>query len=184
MPLSSRIRLRSLIWRSTLALAACRQSHSAARTAQLPSQVSISPHTAVGAPVPDTNLVVDAAVFEPAGSFGLDTSAAIEYKGFEVAAFDLSQHDSTWFADVQVRRSGVFEVQTYRCPTPMVTRDTLALHCPATPLGPIRIEGRFTDRGLTDPRSPLAVVATLFVLSGSTVAWSYRGRYAIIVPDQ
>ena len=72
------------------------------------------------------------------------------------------------------------------CPGPMITRDTINIVCADTPIGEVRVQGRFLDRrgqfwnrADVHPRETVVVVAVVTVLAGgretfrSEVEWTY-----------
>jgi hypothetical protein len=116
--------------------------------------------------------------FNPDGSW--EAVQWIRLGDLEISAFVLVTHDcsgpgactprSEPLAWLNAGRVDAAKVTPANCPHPTVRPDTLALHCPRTPVGDVRLNGNFFDRvhsGLPDSlfrnQTPGAIIARVRV---------------------
>ena len=124
----------------------------------------------------------DAGFFDPDGFYFPMPSLA--YGGYEFRWFELAtleyyyggalHYDRPRFlpphAQLILAPLGADSTAAPMCPAPLITRDTVDVRCPATPIGSVRIAGHFVDqrgqywnRGDVQPQQTVIIVARVTV---------------------
>ena len=125
-----------------IALLAVVASCAEPRRAQTGSPDSVASTSSGPATVPSTTLssaqAVASGAFDPEGYY------------FPLGGLSVAQHELEWVAIWRefVRLSlqtGAGESTMHNCPQATITRDTLDIVCPDTPIGGVRIAGKFVD---------------------------------------
>ena len=117
--------------------------------------------------------------FDATGSFFPKSPARIAGasldSGYTFTGVAFWREDSAWLARASLRLPNQWAPTDYRCPTPLVGRDTLELHCPGTPLGDIVVTGHFTPAPGSGQEPSGSIQAAAFVRRSGGVIWSWRG---------
>jgi hypothetical protein len=65
--------------------------------------------------------------------------------GLQIGSYDLATIALDGGGAVEIQRHGADRGRYYKCPGGKVTRDTLNLPCPGTPLGTVTVQGTLVD---------------------------------------
>ena len=65
--------------------------------------------------------------------------------GLQIGTYDLAAVALDGGGAVEIQRHGTDKGRYYKCPGGVVTRDTLSLSCPGTPLGKVSVQGKLVD---------------------------------------
>jgi hypothetical protein len=65
--------------------------------------------------------------------------------GLQIGGYDLATIALDGGGAVEIKRHGADRGRFYKCPGGKVTRDTLNLSCPGTPLGTVSVQGKLVD---------------------------------------
>ena len=102
---------------------------------------------------------------------------------YQLADYDLA-NIPLGMGVIELQRGGPDSTTRYDCPNGIVTRDTLNLSCPNTPLGTILIQGKLVDAfGHVIGQSAQFAWLTVSVIAGQRVVLSRRMRFTFTYGD-
>ena len=102
---------------------------------------------------------------------------------YQLGDYDLANIDLA-LQFIELQRGGPDSTTRYDCPGATITRDTLDLSCPDTPLGTVLVQGKLVDdAGHVIGQSAQFAWATVSVLKGKGVVLSRRMRFTFTLGD-
>ena len=141
------------------------------------------PHTTAGRsvhsitawvpPVLDESLATDSGFFDATGYYR--PHDALTLSGHYFSSIDINSIEPYYEVHIEFEASGNARSR-HECPRPLITRDTLDIRCPRTPIGTLRVAGTFRDkrgqfwnRDDVRPNETIILVARVTVESGGRV---------------
>jgi hypothetical protein len=142
------------------------------RAAHTPARRTVNSVASWGRPALDEPLATDSGFFDATGFYV--PHPVLTPRGHYFSFIDIKSIEPNYEVRVEFEEGGNVRSR-HDCPKPLITRDTLDIRCPGTPLGVLRVAGTFLDkRGRFWNRNDVVDNETIVLVARVTV--ESRGR--------